>query len=91
MEQKIIDKLSLTETDIQFGQTFVHGIKVYQFNDNLFLTDADTLGEPSKNGNILWFTKDFKHHGKVSSGLLLDLSANEIAENFNHYMRRYIV
>lgn len=87
MNPKIIEKLNLTETDIQFGQTFKYGIKVYRLGDNLLLAACDTLGEPHPRNYILWFNEDYSKHGYFSEGFLLDLPITELNLMVNNTLK----
>lgn len=69
MNKAIIDRLNLKETNITFGQTFRHGIKVYEFEDGIFIAEADDLGQPIIDRCIVFHKNDFYY---ISKELMLN-------------------
>lgn len=53
MNQNVISKLDLKETDLSFGNSFIYGIKVYSYGENILMAKCDQMGEPSENILIL--------------------------------------
>lgn len=53
MNQEIISKFDLKETDLGFGNSFVYGIKVYSYGENIIMAKCNEMGEPSENVLIL--------------------------------------
>lgn len=53
MNKEIITKLDLKETDLNFGNSFIYGIKVYSYGENVLMAKCDEMGNPSEKILIL--------------------------------------
>lgn len=83
MLQEIIDKYGLVETNIQIGQTFIYGVKVYRYkNSKILFAACDMFGEPLTDF-VMVLSEDWKQFRRVSNELILDLPEPEIGTWFS--------
>jgi hypothetical protein len=78
MLKEIIEKLGLKETNETFGQSFMHNVKVYEFESGYRCAAANSDGSPSENGMVI-FIKDGKYT-KITNEFLLDVPLSAIRE-----------
>lgn len=67
MDEEIIKRFDLTETDLCFGNSFSNNIKVYRYKDDIVMAKCNEMGEPARDiltlntvtKNKIFFTEEF--------------------------------
>lgn len=78
MNQSIISKYDLKETDFNFGNSFIYGIKVYSYGEDILMAKCDEMGIPSE--NILVLSTKNKSKSFVTEEMLIDIDKSLIDE-----------
>lgn len=75
MEQEIIDKLELKESELTLGESYLNKIKIYEHKDGWYIANCDNYGRKLVDNQFIVFTKISKTHFVFKDWLLMEDSS----------------